>query len=135
MAPSVPCLPVFILLCNLLPECKLDLLICFQQIEYGKSNGISFPRRGCKKTVASILGILSLLLLLSVACFDGSQHCCELLYREVHVAEDDCLWSRASEYLRPVGSHVSESGNTLPESSLEVTATLHNFSIKSCERP
>lgn len=113
------------------PECKLDLLICFQQIGYGRSNGISFPRWGYKKAVASILGIFSLLLLFSLVCFDGSQHCCELLFGEVRVAGNECLWPRASKYPRPV----NEFGNSLPASSLVLTATLANFFIIACEIP
>lgn len=37
----------------------LDLVICFECIEYGSGDGMWFPKLGHKKTVASILDTLS----------------------------------------------------------------------------
>lgn len=39
----------------------------------------------------------------------GSQlPCCELPYREAHMARNSLLWSIASEEMRPASNHVSE---------------------------
>ena len=129
-------------------ECGLDLVMCFQQMEYVKSDKVSLPRLGYKTLWLCLASTLSLAGTLScpLACSPDETNChvWEALWigpRVKELREASCQqlmrnWGPSPttrEELNPANNHMSVSLEVDPAQSVfEMTATCERAWSRGC---
>ena len=75
------------------PEVRPGLIDSFLKIEYGRNDGMSFPKSSDKKSGTSVLGLGSLSQppLESLTLGEASCHVVRQLYAEAHVTGNEAL--------------------------------------------